>query len=201
MTQSSDQNADGFHSMAPLLSAESADEFASLRKAFENEIHPVGSIEQMYVDDFAELIFEIRRLRRYKTAIINSSRLAALQGILKQLLYSGDFEFAYVHEQAAEELARDWFKKKSAKTKVATLLRIFGLDEEAIDAGAFRLCSEDVERLDRMLALAEARRDKALRSVAELRLVLSKQLKQAAGRVLNEEDEVPRLVAVVKRPD
>jgi hypothetical protein len=184
--------------MAPLLSAESADAFASLRKALSHEIQPEGAIEQLYVDDFAALIWEILRLRRYKTAIINSSRLAALQGILMQLLYSGDFEFAYIHAQAAEKLARDWFKKKSAKTKVATLLRIFGLDEGAIEAEAFRLCAEDLERLERLLTAQEVRRDKVLRLIAEYRQVFSKQLRQAGDRILDN-DDVPFLVA--KRSD
>ena len=82
MTQLLDQNLDVLRSMAPLLSAESADEFASLRKQLENEIHPEGPIEQIYLDEFAIIIWEIWRLRRYKTVIINNARLAALQGIL-----------------------------------------------------------------------------------------------------------------------
>jgi hypothetical protein len=190
--------------MAPLLSAESADEFASLRKALSNEIQPEGAIEQLYVDDFAALIWEILRLRRYKTVIINNARLAALQKILEQLLcrpdYDPDSDFIYVHAHAAEDLARSWFDNKKAKTKVAKLLRKFGLDEGAVEAEAFRSCLEDLERLDRMLVLAEVRRDRALRFVAEYRQLLSKQLQQAANRILDN-DEVPRLIAGGKRPD
>jgi hypothetical protein len=68
------------------------------------------------------------------------------------------------------------------------------MDEGAIEAEAFRLCAEDLERLDRMLALAEVRREKALRYIADYRQILSKQLQQAANRILDH-DEVPRLVA------
>ena len=49
---------------APLLSAESADELASLRKALKNEIQPEGPTENVYVDDLAELIFEFQYHRR-----------------------------------------------------------------------------------------------------------------------------------------
>ena len=61
-------------------------------------------------------------------------------------------------------------------------------------------CVEDIERLDRMLALAEVRRDRALRFIAEYRQLLSKQLRQAGDRFLDN-DDVPRLVAVAKRSD
>ncbi len=92
MTESLDQNVDMLRSVAPLLITESVDEFASLRKGLKSEIKPEGVIEQMYVDDFATLIWDILRLRRYKTVIINSSRRAALQGILEQLLCDRDYE-------------------------------------------------------------------------------------------------------------
>lgn len=63
---------------------------------------------------------------------------------------------------------------------------------------AFKLCSENIERLDRMLTALQFRRDKALRGVVDYRQILSKQLEQAAGRILDH-DEVPRVVSVGKR--
>jgi type IV secretory pathway VirB4 component len=199
MTQSLDQNV-VLRSMAPLLSAESADEFASLRKELKNEIQPEGAIEQIYVDDFATLIWEILRLRRYKTVILNSSRRAALQGILEQLLSDRDYEHSYQKDIDAEDLARSWFDNKNAQARVAKLLRKFQMDEGAIEAEAFRLCSEELERLERILTALEFRRDRALRFIAEYRQLLSKQLRQAGDRIL-EHDDVPRLVAVAKRSE
>jgi hypothetical protein len=52
---------------------ESADDFASLRAELEEEIKPRGIIERLYVDDFAIIVWEIQRLRRCKTAIINGA--------------------------------------------------------------------------------------------------------------------------------
>jgi len=80
------------------------------------------------------------------------------------------------------------------------LLRQFQMDETAIEAEAFRLCSENVERLDQMVALAEVRRNRALRCIADYRQSLAKQIKQATDRILDN-DDVPRLVAVGKRAD
>ena len=74
------------------------------------------------------------------------------------------------------------------------MLRKFGLDESTIEAEAFRSRAEDLERLERMLALAEVRRDGALRCIADYRQSLAKQIKQATDRILDN-DDVPRLVS------
>jgi hypothetical protein len=50
---------------------------------------------------------------------------------------------------------------------VSGLLHKFGLEESIIEAQAFPSRADELESLDRMLALAEARRDKALRCVAD----------------------------------
>jgi hypothetical protein len=199
MTESLDQNVDLLRSVAPLLINESVDEFAALRKELKNEIQPEGAIEQMYVDDFAMLIWEILRLRRYKTILIDSHRRDALRGILEQLLCDDDYDQVYEKHLDAEDLARSWFDSKKAQARVAKLLRKFQMDEGAIEAEAFRLCSEDLERFDRMLTASEFRRDKALRCIADYRQILSKQLRQAANRILD--NDVPQLVAVGRRPD
>jgi type IV secretory pathway VirB4 component len=169
-------------------------------KGAQKRIQPEGAIEQIYVDDFATLIWEILRLRRYKTVILNSSRRAALQGILEQLLSGRDYEHSYQKDIDAEDLARSWFDNKNAQARVAKLLRKFQMDEGAIEAEAFRLCSEELERLERILTALEFRRDRALRFIAEYRQLLSKQLRQAGDRIL-EHDDVPRLVAVAKRSE
>jgi len=186
--------------LPPLLVTESSDEFASLCEQVNDEIEPTGFIERMYVGDIIALTWDILRLRRSKTGIINGAFLAALQGILEQLLCRRDYEGVYDHEHAAEDLARGWFENGKAKTPVATLLRKFGLDEGAIEAEAVRSRAEDLERLERMLALAEVRRDRALRCIADYRQSLAKQIKQATDRILDN-DDVPRLVAVGKRAD
>jgi hypothetical protein len=191
--------------VAPLRSpcltiTESADEFASLCEQVNQEIKPTGVIERIYADDVIARTWEILRWRRCKTAIINAAFLAALQGLLAQLLNRRDCEDLYDDEKAAEDLARGWFANQKAKAQVATLLRKFGLDEGAIEAEAIRSRAEDLERLDRMLALAEVLRGKALLGLADHRQSQANRKKLSTDQIL-ENDEVPRLVAVGKRSD
>jgi hypothetical protein len=194
------QKAGLVNAMPPLLLNEKADEFFSICEKLEEEIKPMGIIEQMYVGEIADRFWDILRYRRYKTVIVNNAFLAALRRLLKQLLCRGEDDSYLDHERAVDELAYGWFDSKEAKAQVVKLLRQFQMDEGAIEAEAFRLCSEDLERLDRLLTAAELRRDRALRSIADYRDSLSKKLQRCADRIL-ENDEIPRLIAAGKRPD
>jgi hypothetical protein len=169
---------------SPLLITESADEFDALRDAFEQEIKPHGIIEQMYVHDISSIVWEILRLRRCKTVIINSGFRSALQDLLKQLLREpGQYEYEVKDE--AEALAQVWFTDQEAKKRVSELLSRVELDESAIEAEAIRRSSSDLELLDRMLTSLESRRNKALGCVAEYRVSLGQQLRQSADRIID----------------
>ena len=56
----------------PLLITESADEFAALLAALQQEIKPNGIIEQIYLHDLAAIVWELQRMRRYRTGIVNN---------------------------------------------------------------------------------------------------------------------------------
>jgi molecular chaperone GrpE (heat shock protein) len=187
-----------FRSGFPILITESNKDFASLRKALNKEIRPNSVIERELVEDYVALTWDIRRCRRVRSEIINSALREALENILKQLLPSDNYENYLEHQRAAEDLARRWLEDREAKTEVIKLLRKFQLDETAIEAEAFRLRGEDLECLDRMLALEMARRDKVIFVLAEYRHTLAEFLQQGSDQIL-EEDETPRLVAVAKR--
>ena len=188
-----------------LLITESARDFSRVRKELSDEIQPTGAIERMHVDDIAWLTFEIQRLRRSRAELWNTALLAALENLLKQLLLQENFETPLKREYAAKHLARHYFDDRQVRAEVAALLRGVQLTEAAIEAEAFRLRAEDLERIDRMLALAMARRDKTLCSIAEFRHALAKLLHQASDRIIEhdsdrtiEYDQAPRVVASVK---
>jgi hypothetical protein len=198
MARSTNQKVEPLRS--PWLTiAESADDFASMCEQVNQEIQPAGFIERIYADDVIAFTWDILRWRRSKTAIINAAILAALQALLEQLLDSRDFVPAFHHEQAAEDLARGWFSNKKSKAQVAKLLRKFGLDEGAIEAEAIRARAEDLERLDRMLALAEVLRGKALLGLADYRQSLAHR-KKSSDSILDN-DDVPRLVRASETAD
>ena len=166
-----------------LLMTESKQDYQALQASLEHEIMPRSFVESMYVADIAALTWEILRLRRCKSGIINNAFDKALQNLLRSY-----FDFDYI---AAQDLARRWFADPTAK-EVAELLRRVRLDEFAIEAEAVRLSSSALELIDRMLSAYESRRNKALRSIEVYRVGFAKTVRESSDRVL-QEIRVPKL--------
>ena len=101
----------------PLLISESADEFEAIYEAIEREIKPRGIIEQMYVADICSIVWEILRLRKCKTTIINAAFSKALTDVLRQALREPGALFSNADAQA-ETLAVQWFTDKEARRRV-----------------------------------------------------------------------------------
>ncbi len=173
---------------AGLLVTESKREFSSLRKAIEDEIGPMGAIERIYVDDFIALSWETSRYRRMKAELINRALLRAAETVLKQVLRKHEFETPLDRDRAAEHYAECWLRSEEGKAEALELLSQFDLDEGAIEAEAFRCHADDIERIDRMIALTSARRDRVLEIIATIRGELGKLLRQAGDRIIEHEN-------------
>jgi hypothetical protein len=123
----------------------------------------------MFVQDIATLLWDIMRL-------------APHQGRdHQQCLPSGAEDYSVanpVHPFLAlragtDGLDYDWLFSRESKDRVSSLLQGAGLNEFAVEAEAFRMMIDDIEKVDRALAFAEARRDKSIRTIAECKQGLS----------------------------
>jgi hypothetical protein len=170
----------------PLLITESSDNYELVRNRFIDEIGPHGIVEQLYVEDVIYLSWEILRLRRCWTNIINSAFRGALEKILAELLRQPD-ALIETHESHAKELALDWFSDQKARSRALKILEQFGLDETAIEAEAIRNRIADLERLDKLLASRESRLRRALHGIAEYRTSLAQQLRVSSKRIIDGE--------------
>ena len=182
----------------PVLITESVDEFIALRSRLYDEIRPNGIIEQGWVDELAVVIWEIMRLLRIKAEILNGAFYEALKKILRQV-WSEDFEDYPVRDRAIEDLAWQWLGNDAdAKAKVSEMLGYHQLDETAIEAEAFQMRAEDLEKLDYLLSRAELRREKLITAIAAFRQGLGKLVRQVSDELV-EQAEPPQVVAIVKR--
>jgi hypothetical protein len=163
-----------------LLVTESRDAFNGMRRALNHEMKPRGIIEEMYVAELGDLLWEILRLRRCKLAIINSGFRAAVAIVLMRLRNP---DYTRIDGEA-QDYAEAWFFHPKGKEQVAELLSQYGLDESAIEAEAMRQSGADLDLLDRMLASLESRRTKALRCLAEYRGCLARQLHESCDRII-----------------
>lgn len=174
-----------------MLRGERVADYKALIDALTREIKPSGVIEQLYVTDIACLVWEMIRLRRCKSAIINASYRSALEKVLARLSPEAG-ESIYFAQERAEELTLDWFSNNRGKKAVAKILAQFGLDESVIEAEAIRHCFRDLEIIEKLLTGLEARRDKALACIANYRVSFAQQLRESSVRLI-EGDDVPRL--------
>jgi hypothetical protein len=185
------QNGLGMLSKPSLLKSESSEAFEAIHVFLVDEIKPQGIIEQMYVEDISSILWEILRLRRCKSVIINSAFRAALEQLLTELMRTPS-QPTYTLTDKVQNLALGWFQDQGANKAVAEVLDQFGLDESAIEAEAIRRSAPDIELLDRMLASLEARRTRALHCISQYRDSLARRLEESAARII-EAKKVPRL--------
>jgi hypothetical protein len=168
-----------------LLAMDSPEEFASLQAAWIDEIKPNGPIERMYVENAAETLWELKRLRRIKALMVRNASRAALENLLKQLIRDQHFMLKTENAEKAEQLALDYFTCNAGKKEVLEMLSQFGLDARAIDAEAFRLCLPDLETLDKSLISSEKRLNKTIRLIAVYRKDLARLIRRSADWILD----------------
>jgi hypothetical protein len=159
----------------PLLITESQEEFSRIREDLYQEINPVGIIEQMYVDEIADLVWQILRLKRCKAGVTNLAFHEASARILGQLMDAGP------------DVARDWISDPEIAKQVETGLATYKLDGSVIIAEAIKKSSYELERIETLLASLETRRDRALLRIAQYRGELGAVLRKASGRLIESE--------------
>ena len=107
MSRSLQNHSRTLRSKPPLVLTESQSEFDDLAAGFRNEILPRGIIEQIYFDDIIASVWEILRLRRCKTVIVNIAFKQALHALLDAQL-EDDYD-------RANDLAERWFNDPAAR--------------------------------------------------------------------------------------
>ena len=177
-------------SKPPLLVSESKDDFADFAAALTEEIAPRGIVERIFLRDFAAIEWDILRYRRCKIAIVNTAFRGALQKTVWQL--AGHPQSGTPEREWVEQVCFDWFEKPKARKDVLKLLQQYRLDVSAIEAKAIAKNLAELEILDRMLTVLEARRDRILRAIADYRKSFAEQLQDVSKQLI--EADIPQVV-------
>ena len=173
--------------LPPLLITESDEEFNRIRDALYQEIKPNGIIESMYVDEIADLIWQIIRLKRCKVGVINYSFHGSSAFILRRLMDAGP------------DIARDWISDPTIAKAVEHHLATYKLDSSIIIADAIKNKSRELEPIDALLLSLETRRDKTLVRIAQYRGELGMMLRQVTDRLTDSKVvELPRTTPTKK---
>jgi len=142
---------------APLLPGEKQADYADLAVRIIKTARPRDAIEEFLVRDIVDLTWEILRLRRVKAGILRASMGVGVQQVLAGV---------GVDYRETSELGDSWAAgNASARSKVDAVLKKAGLTIDEVTAKTLEKKLDSFERLDRMLASAEARRNNALREI------------------------------------
>jgi hypothetical protein len=132
-------------------------------------------LEEIWVREMVDLLWEILRLRRLKASLLNGSMAGRLEDVLATLRHQS---IGFSLED--ESLVAAWANgDPDSRKNVAQQLAKAGLSMDAVVAAASAKKLDAFERFDRMIASAEARRNNALREIDRHRTPLGAALRAA----------------------
>jgi hypothetical protein len=173
----------------PLIEGENAAAYVELLNRISAAVKPRDILEEIWVRDVVDLAWESLRWRRLKSNLLAASTHEGLEQVLKPLC-------GYME---ADRLAESWARNEAAGRKeVKQLLASAGLSMDAVMAQTLALKISDIERIDRMVMTAEARRDATLREIERHRAALGQALRRETEQVEEgefEEVDAPKLAA------
>ena len=157
-----------------LLDGESREVYETLLARVTGTVNPKDVIEEIWVHDIVNLVWEILRLRRLRIALLSSSVGRGLQ----KLYYDRD-EIVGVGRLIARWSARE----PDAVKEVERFLKDHGLTMDAVMAHSFVACLDEIERIDIAMSRAEARRNAAQREIERRRSVFGQTLQRAVQQI------------------
>ena len=167
----------------PLISGESEFDYDLLLSKVTAAVAPSDAIEEMWVRDITDLAWDMERGKRLKASRLMVARKKALDRLIA--------ETHGPHVQSAEPLraayTNAWLQGEPVAVEVFNrLLAQRGLNLNSLMALALSECLNDIERYDRMITTAEARRNRIL-------LDIERRREAAARRQRLQAEEVPAL--------
>jgi hypothetical protein len=160
-----------------------------IHNELKKEIKPKSTIERFYVEDLANILCNTWHLRQHKNSILRYEMHSALRTILDHIVDSSD-EPSIKHA-VGKKLAAGCYRNKKDRAQVTDMLARFNLNENNIEAEAWRRASAILDLIERQLTSLESRRDKTLVALVNFRDDLAlrlKGLKQTVQRITDADE-------------
>jgi hypothetical protein len=155
---------------ALLFEGEDSAGYEELLARVSGAIRPADIIEEIWIRDIVDLTWETLRLRRARAAFLATSRHLGVQRVLQPLC-------GYAK---ANDLSEQWARREDeAVAAVDRHLATAGLTMDAVLGQTLYVKVDVVEKMDRMIASAEIRRNATLREIERRRSGLAARLREA----------------------
>src|ERR1700730_11889833 len=134
----------------PLIDGEDGTNYDVILERISADVAPVDFVEELWVRNVVDLVWESIRLRHLKSQLL---RAAAHEGLARVLTPLLDWS-------RANHLSGQWaLGEEQATAEVERLLDRAGLTIDAVMAQTLAARIDDVERIDRVVTIAEAGRE------------------------------------------
>jgi hypothetical protein len=159
---------------APLIKGEDAASYDDLLARISGTLKPTDILEEIWVRDVADLVWDAFRLRRLKAHLLAAAAHEGMAELIGPLL-KWDHTF---------DIAVGWTLREEAAVKtVHGMLAAAGLTVDAATAVTFARKIHEIERIDRMTMAAEARRNAILREIERHRATFTRTLRRTVADV------------------
>jgi hypothetical protein len=176
---------------AAVAAGEDAAAYDDLAARIANAVAPATIIEQLWVRDVVDLVWEVVRLRRYKASLLTTRAYLGMDAVLKGL---GESHFFTKSREGAA-------RKPTATADVNAQLANAGLGPDAVAAATFAERIDEFERIEKLIASAESRRAAILREIELYRASLAARLREQAERATTSAEGEFEEVAPAAGPD
>jgi hypothetical protein len=165
----------------PLIHGEDGTSYDVILERISADVVPADFVEEIWVRNVVDLVWESIRLRRLKSQLLHAAAHEGLERVLTPLL----------GWTRANQLSKTWASgDEQALCEVERLLGRAGLTIDAVMAQTLAARIDDVERIDRMAIVAEARRDAVLREIRSRRAAFGQALRRAGHAIDAEFEDV-----------
>jgi hypothetical protein len=161
-----------------LLRSEDANLYDALFARVVAAARPRDVFEWILLKDYADLAWEIFRLRRAKAGFVAGMRTEGLCRLLNKLGLSGLSPLR-------------WYSDPNVKAAILEQLSARGLDEDVITAEAVVASADRLAKVETMIASAETRRNAMLREIDYHRAGFAARLRAAPGVIDAETEDAP----------
>jgi len=175
---------------SPLLVGEDTAAYDELLARVSGAVKPADVLEEIWVRDVVDLVWETFRLRRLKTSLLNANAYKGLRGILLTVFSTKN----------AGMIPQQWAQRdRDAIKQVDKLLASADMTMDAVMAETLLLRIDAIERIDRMIMGAEARRNVALREIDRHRASLADRLRRVSDEVVDAQFEQVKAPQITNR--
>jgi hypothetical protein len=175
---------------APLLPTEAEADYLGLAARIVAVAQPKDPIEEFLTRDVVDLTWEILRLRRSKGGLLRAAVSKGVHRILLTMGYGHD-PYHSDDKSLADKFAAEWASgNASFRSKFEEMLKNAGFTMDEVMAEAFAAVIDPFERIDHLLASAEARRNNVLREIDRHREALGAAMRRGVEEVQDAQFQV-----------